>query len=96
MGLYIKPVKGTKEDWLVLNAKSVNRTIDYDLLPKDHLFIVLLDNGLFTAAGVAYSKREYEDFMHPADLRPKTVWIAPISKIKEVCPDIEDWVKGGY
>ena len=33
--------------------------------------IVVMDNGLFQAAGFAYSKEEFEAFTMPTDPRPK-------------------------
>ena len=62
---------------------------DFD---NEHLPVVLVDNGPFQSAGVAYCKREYERFTYPEDYRPKIVFSVALEKLKKVS-DIEGWMK---
>ena len=54
--------------------------------------VVLLDNGMFKAAGVAYDEREYRDFTRDDDPRPRKVYTVSVEKLKEVS-DLENWLK---
>lgn len=87
MGIYIDPVNQTKEDWLKENAEEI--TVTWDNIPDKHLIVVLVNNGPFTAAAICYSKREYAEFTRNDDYRPKRYFIAPISKLKIVAPELE-------
>jgi hypothetical protein len=69
MGIYVNPRDGlTKEAWLAMHG---DRTLGPCEITAEHLPVCLVDNGLFTAAGVAYTPRELEAFQQPDDLRPK-------------------------
>ena len=69
MGCYINPKNMTKETWLKKYATSQAgpTPITSYVVP-----VCLVDNGMFTAAGVAYDQREIEAFTFP-DNRPK-IW----------------------
>ena len=84
MGIYINPKEGTKEEWLAKHAKEVN-SITWDILPKDILPVVLVDNGGFTAAGIAYCKSELEQFQYE-DGRPKKWFLAKVEDLQKVQP----------
>jgi len=83
MGAYVNP-KGseTKESWLAANAQclSVREARDHNDFENEFL-IVLLDNGSFSAAGIAYSKEEKEVFLDPTDSRPKKFYKASKEKL---------------
>ena len=91
MGAYINPPNMSKEQWLSENATEVP-FVDWDL-PDGHFPVVLVDNGPFTAAGIAYSKRELEEFTSPSDNRPKRFFIAPIEKLHEVSPELKQYME---
>jgi len=88
MGYYINPPVGTKEDWLARNGQQVNiavvREMPWSDL-KDKMFVCLVDNGPFTAAGIAYSDRERKAFLLP-DHRPQKWYMVPRSDLEPWCP----------
>lgn len=52
-------------------AEIVARPPLWGDIPEDKALVVVVDNGLFEAAGLAYDEREYGAFTHP-DHRPRT------------------------
>jgi hypothetical protein len=91
MGAYINPKNMSKEQWLSENATEVP-FVDWDL-PEGYLPVVLVDNGPFTAAGIAYCKEELGTFKHPEDMRPKRFFIAPIHKLHEVSRELKGYME---
>lgn len=74
MGYYINPPDKSKEQFLVefgepIQASEVKARINECDLP-----VCLVDNGPFTAAGIAYDEAEADCFLQP-DGRPKR-WFA--------------------
>jgi len=93
MGCYIDPLEGTKEQFLMKHGKEVyKKDFSWGTRPEFCLPVVLVDNRQFTAAGVAYSKRELEAFTDPTDLRPKRYFYVALDDLKDVSP-IEDYLK---
>lgn len=90
MGYYINPKNMSKEEWLSENhsevlkeAPSSNIRINSD--GSKDMAVVLVDNGAFTAAGVAYSQDELNAFTaNKNDHRPKIFLWVPLQKIEEV------------
>ncbi len=65
MGYYIDPSDCSKEEFLVRHGERLSDapcTWDFS---SDVLPVCLVDNYEFTAAGIAYSERELEAFVHP-------------------------------
>lgn len=64
MGYYINPEGESKEAWLKTNASAIGardaQAFDFS---GDSLPVCLVDNGLFTAAGIAYDARERDVFI---------------------------------
>jgi len=84
MGMYINPPNMTKEEFLKKHGERVSLAVlkseyatkssdDYNDLDK--LPVVLVDNGLFTAAAIAFSNTELRYFIEVTDPRPKTYWV---------------------
>lgn len=73
MGMYINPPDMRKEEWLMKNARLLSGP--YEAVAEDELPVVLVNNGPFTAAGIAYDAEELDSLAHP-DPRPKTWWAA--------------------
>jgi hypothetical protein len=74
MGFYINPVDGnSKEYWLNHYGSPISQINELKDYKFDGKFfpVCLVDNGMFTAAGIAYDKRELEVFSNPEDTRPK-------------------------
>lgn len=67
MGCYINPKDKSKEAFLILNGTP---TLEPCEITETELPVCLVDNGLFTAAGIAYDEDEVDAFLHP-DPRPK-------------------------
>lgn len=66
MGLYINPIGQTKEEWLGEHGARAVPVPDMfeagqEMEPK-HYPVCLIQNSLFTAAGICFSQREYEEF----------------------------------
>ena len=74
MGYYINPKVGTKEQWL---EKYGNEVDTGSLDDPERVPVCLVDNGLFTAAGICYNHRELNEFSNPNDSRPKRWYLAP-------------------
>lgn len=94
MGYYLNPTDGrTKEEFLEREGKNVypfmfaSRQDIWEQTPKDHALIVLVDNGPFTAAGVAFSPDEFEAFTEATDARPKRIYMVELSKLKGHVPE---------
>lgn len=97
MGCYVNPKNESKEAWLEKHGTAMPINIDtsYNDYCKDEcLPVILVDNGMFTAAGVAYDEREFQDFTSPMDLRPKRGYKVKIEDLKKVS-DIEDYLSRG-
>jgi len=62
MGYYINPEDMSKEEFLKLHGTPI-RSVDVKSVPNDTLPVCLVDNGLFTAAGIIYSSQEADEFL---------------------------------
>lgn len=64
MGTYVNPQDMTKEEWLRKNAKMVIRddAINWNDF-KEVFLICLIDNMIFSAAGIAFSAQERDAFL---------------------------------
>lgn len=92
MGCYVNPKDESKEDWLNVHGTVLPINASYETYCKDDcLPVILVDNGMFTAAGVAYDEREFQDFTSPMDLRPKRGYKVKVEDLKKVS-DIEDYL----
>lgn len=96
MGLYINPLNMEKEDFLQEHGTLVNPQ-DYENEREGasavwaarqlyELPVVLVDNGGFTAACVAYKEKELVEFLEsPDDPRPMVVFMVNIDDIAQTC-----------
>jgi len=62
-------------------------------LPEATLPVCFVDNGPFTAAGIAFDSNELAAFANPSDHRPKLWFIVPIDKLTEVNPELPQLLK---
>ena len=98
MGFYINPSYGTKEEWLLSQGIEVTDPTWEALAnfvgvqpPDDSgVYVCLVDNGPFRAAGICYSEAEFDAFRMPdaGAQRPRTWYVVPRNKIIEVCPEV--------
>lgn len=80
MGYYINPEDCSKEEWLIVNAQRLANPQGFDF-SGNKLPVVLVNNGPFTAAGIAYDKRELDAFLYP-DHRKKIWYEVEKEKLK--------------
>jgi hypothetical protein len=91
MGCYINPLEGTKEQFLLKYGKEEN-SLSWEDKPENCLPVVWIDNGMFTAACVAYCEGELEEVTCPTDHRPKRYFYVALDDLKDVSP-ILDYMK---
>lgn len=80
MGYYVNPRTGTKEAWLDAHGLEVTgpewsylATNFPGLTPEGNgVYVCLVDNGPFTAAGICYNEAEFDAF-RAADPTPEEV-----------------------
>lgn len=87
MGYYIDPKDGTKESWLHENGKLIKNSEVKEHNAGDQVLVCLVDNGFFTAAGIAYDNRERDAFLIP-DPRPKQWYLVDRDLLKQFCPKL--------
>lgn len=92
MGFYVNPRGESKEAFLKREGVLApnNPKIIWESIPKGFLPVVLLDNGRFTAAGIAYCKSELEEFTRLNDPRPRTIFMV---KTEKLIPVTESYFK---
>jgi len=76
MGAYINPKGRSKESWLEEFGELIEtppKTVD---LSSEFLPVCLMDNGPFTAAGIAFNQLELDAFTVKSDTRPKIWYMA--------------------
>ncbi len=103
MGYYINPPDMSKERWLNKFANFVGPIYESGEVPKweditkdDILPVVLVDNGMFTAAGVAYSEQEYKAFTDPGDKRPRELYTAKVDDLLKVVRNMFGQLEPGF
>ena len=75
MGYYINPIHQTKEEFLREKGKAVSNNFQWNERLPNTLPVILVDNGRFTAAGIAYSEQEFLSFVDDKyDDRPKVIF----------------------
>lgn len=84
MGAYVNPVGQTKEAWLKEHGELVSEAPKaFDERMKLELPVCLVDNGPFTAAGIAYSAGELSAFKYPDGRRKEWYWV-PTKKLMDL------------
>lgn len=80
MGYYINPTNMSKEAWLKANATMITESAAKEHKAGDKLVVCLVDNDIFTAAGIAYNDKERDHFARP-DGRPKLWFLVDKDKL---------------
>jgi len=94
MGAYINPETEGKEAFLRREGEKVEGNLEWERIPKGFLPVILVDNLMFTAAGIAYSKKELEEFTNPNDTRRKEYYLVEKNKLYPVS-NLESYLKEG-
>lgn len=96
MGCYVNPPGGSKENWLKENAtKNFGGAVpSWNEIPAGEFAVCLVDNGPFTAAAVAYSEQELNEFADPSDDRLKE-WFTVKQANLQTVSDIHRYVQIG-
>lgn len=71
MGYYVNPKNEDKESWLRKNAKELTSPPTWEEVTQECYPVCLISNVVFTAAGIAFSKEELNQFQDPTDKRFK-------------------------
>jgi len=90
MGYYINPPNEEKEVFLHREGITAPINTKWEDIPKGYLPVMLISNGMFSAAGVCYSPRELEKFRRPDDRRLKLLLIVEIEKLLPVVPFLKE------
>jgi len=93
MGLYINPDEVSKEQWLVENG-ALLMSCPPSYKQDTRLAVCLISNPMFSAAAVAYSQKELEEFSRSEDPRPRLWYMVEEDKLKEVCGKSFDMYMG--
>jgi hypothetical protein len=89
MGYYVNPQDGrTKEEFLAERGREVTRDVILRDAFKDksHTPVVMVDNGFFTAAAIAFDARELKAFTDLDDVRPHRYFFVPREELREWYP----------
>lgn len=87
MGYYIETTgPKNKANWLVQHARG---TIVPQATPSaDSIPVVVMDNGPFEAAGIAFSSSELAAFTDPSDYRRKTIVMVSKEEVLKLNPSV--------
>lgn len=85
MGAYIHPIGAKAEDFLSergqeITLKQAKAHNDFG----DKFLVVLVDNHIFKAAGIAFNKSEKEVFLDDWEQRPRKYYIVDKSQLLKV------------
>jgi len=88
MGYYINPPDRSKEEWLKEQGEPV---IGPTWPPPDEeMYVCLVDNGAWTAAGICYNEAEFKAFQPTtSDKRPREWFSVSELSLVDVCPELE-------
>lgn len=91
MGFYLGPKEDNRE-WLAKHGREIDyeSAKEHDFSSNDEFLVVFLDNGFFTAIGVAYSAAEFARFTHLEDERPKQFYLVSQDDLHSVM-DLSQW-----
>ena len=81
MDYYIDPRNESKESFLETRGVAVPDTFKWSDTPKGSLPVILINNGFFTAAGIAYSEAKFNAFTGVDDRRPKQFYTVSVEAL---------------
>lgn len=93
MGFYVNPKNMEKEEFLIKYGTKIGiPSLDFDF-SCGSLPVCWVHNGAFTAAGIAYSKRELQAFTLPTDTRPKQWFLVENKHLEEPAGMWKGWIE---
>lgn len=85
MGFYVNPPHESKESFLARAGSRVDlSSLNWTDVPDGQLPVVLVDNGMFTAAAIAYSADELGVFADPRDPRHREAFLVSVGDLLDV------------
>ena len=94
MGAYINPGNMSKEDWLIRYARPMTEGSfkSFQDFGGAFLPVVLVDNGFFTAAAIAFNDEEIRAFTRPGESRLRSFWLAPVDLLHDVSRELSSYI----
>jgi len=92
MGIYLNPPGESKEAFLERMGERVSG-VNWSKLDSNKVPVIWIDNGPFSAAGIAYNKKELEAFLAEPDDRPRKLYLVPVDEVVKVSPLKKEWVE---
>lgn len=90
MGLYINPKNESKESWISKNCSKITQSHfdGFNKFDGEYVTVCLVDNLMFTAAGICFDEREHKAFVDSLDDgRYYDFYLTTKDKIREVVGD---------
>ena len=84
MGFYVNPKGMTKEMWILQYGRAVRK--EELKITDDEMPVILVDNGPFTAVGIAYSQDELSVFLRE-DGRSKMFYMCKREDLESFLPE---------
>ena len=84
MGYYVNPQGESKEAFLNRVGTKVDQPVAWGDIPDGVLPVILVDNGMFTAAAVGYKEAEYKHFLDPTDPRRRKIYHVKVDDLLPV------------
>ncbi len=88
MGYYIETSENfNKGEELIklYGAKPISQPKNFKDIPEKQALIVVVNNGIFEAAGYVFDESEFQAFTQVDDLRPKRFLLMDLEKAQELC-----------
>lgn len=92
MGYYLERPDGRskgKAEWLIANAGAAETSFEHMIGTPEEIPVVVVDNGAFEAAAVAYDAAELAVFMDLRDSRTKRFLLVPAAEILKQHPNLK-------
>ena len=94
MGFYIETDSPhDKVEWILKNCKGSIQTDTPQPGTSELIPVIVINNYFFEAAGIAFDKKELEEFTDKGDFRSKSFLLVPRSEVIRLVPRVEQRLK---